>query len=492
VTDEEVETYYAANQDAYRSEPRITAREIVVADEEQANLVYTRALAGEDFAALARETSTERAEQGGALGAADGESTPRPVTRVALPAAVADAAFALQGPGLTAPVEAGGAYHIVKVEAYQPAGTRPLDEVRDEVREDVRELKEAAVQENTLRELQESAEITAPEGSTYSFENPTVARVGDTEIKAAELDRNTYLNPQIQQLLNPNFAEIIATSVRPNVLDQLIDEELAYQGAERLDATFVGPRSAVAQSALGYVSRDATATDAQVRRYYQNNRAAYTEAPSALTTRVNFSDRASARSFREALLGADTITPNAISIAAEAAGGNLQELGNVTPGSQAEAIDAALFDFENGMEPLGESDFDISRVLTLTTPAPAAQTGGAQTGGAQSGGAALGDALSRGAGAAPQEQFVVLVAARTPERVRPLSEVRAQVEQAATQQRRNEAQQAWLGGLREDIPVENLLAAQVAAGAGAQSGGAQSGGAAPPVLTPMPPEDDAN
>jgi len=491
VSDEEVETYYAANQDAYRSEPRITAREIVVADEEQANLVYTRALAGEDFAALARETSTERAEQGGALGAAEGD-TPQPVTRVALPAAVADAAFALQGPGLTAPVEAGGAFHIVKVEAYQPAGTRPLDEVRDEVREDVRELKEAAVQENTLRELQESAEITAPEGSTYSFENPTVARVGDTEIKAAELDRNTYLNPQIQQLLNPNFAEIIATSVRPNVLDQLIDEELAYQGAERLDATFVGPRSAVAQSALGYVSRDATATDAQVRRYYQNNRAAYTEPPSALTTRVNFPDRASARSFREALLGADTITPNAISIAAEAAGGNLQELGNVTPGSQAEAIDAALFDFENGMEPLGESDFDISRVLTLTTPAPAAQTGGAQTGGAQSGGAALGDALSRGAGAAPQEQFVVLVAARTPERVRPLSEVRAQVEQAATQQRRNEAQQAWLGGLREDIPVENLLAAQVAAGAGAQSGGAQSGGAAPPVLTPMPPEDDAN
>ena len=151
--------------------------------------------------------------------------------------------------------------------------------MRDEVEADVLELKKAAAQENTLRELKADAEITAPEGSTYSYENPTVARVGDYDIRAAELDRSTYLNPQLQQLITPDFAEIIATSVRPNVLDQLIDEELAYQGAGELDGTFAGPRSAVAQSALNYVGRDAQATDAQIRTYYQNNEADYTVPP---------------------------------------------------------------------------------------------------------------------------------------------------------------------------------------------------------------------
>ena len=49
----------------------------------------------------------------------------------------------------------------------------------------------------------------------------------------------------------------------------------------------------------------------------------------------------------------------------------------------------------------------------------------------------------------------MLVAARTPPRVPPLSEVRAQVEQAASQQQQNEARTTWLEGLREEIPVEN-------------------------------------
>jgi hypothetical protein len=202
-----------------------------------------------------------------------------------------------------------------------------------------------------------------------------------------------------------------------------------------------------------------------------------------LTTRIDFPDAASARSFREALLGADTVDAEVVTIAAEAAGGTVQELGNVAPGGQPEVIDAALFNFENGMEALGESGLDISEVLTVTTPAAGAQSGGAASGGTGSGGA------SGGAGATPQEQFAVLVATRTPERVRPLSEVREIAEQGATQQQQTQAQQAWLDGLREDIPVENLLAAQAAAGA--QSGGALSGGSVP-LLTPTPLSGGAN
>ena len=487
VSDEEIRTHHAANRNDYSSEPRITAREIVVPGEAEADLVYARALEGEDFAALARETSTERAEQGGALGAAEGEDAPKPITQVALPTTVAQAAFALQGPGLTAPVEAGGAFHIVKVEDFQPAAPRPLDEVRGEVEADVLELKQAAVQEAALRELRADAEISTPEGSTYSFENPVVARVGDAEIRADELDRNTYLNPQLQQFITPDFSEIITSTIRPNVLEGLIDEELAFQGAGELDGMFVGPRAAVAQSALGYVSRDAQATDAQIRTYYGENEDEYTEPPSALTTRVNFPDAASARDFRRTLTGAKIVDTRTINLVAEASDGTVQDVGEVTPGAQPEAIDSALFNFgaapAGGMVALADSGLDISRVVSVEAPAAGAQSGGALSGGALSGGAAPGGAESGGAGGvsadAPQEQFVVLIAARTPPRLPPLGEVREQVEQSATQQQQNEARTTWLEGLRESIPVENLLAAELAADAqnGAQSGGTQSGGA---------------
>jgi parvulin-like peptidyl-prolyl isomerase len=503
VSDEEVETYFAANRDLYQSEPRITARSLVVDDEEEALLLYAQALAGEDFAALARENSTERAEQGGALGAAEGENTPQPVTRVALPGPVADAAFALQGPGLTTPIEAGGAYHIVKVESFEPAGPRPLDEVRDEVQSDVRELKEAAAQEAALQELREDAEISTPEGSSYSYDNPVVARVGEAEIREVELNRNTYLNPQIQQLLNPEFADIIASSVKPSVLDQLIDEELAYQGAQTLDVNFVGPQTAVAQSALGYVSRDVTVTDEQLRRYYEENEARFTEDPSAVTTRVNFAERESARNFREALLGSDTLSDEAIALAADAAGGTVADLGTVTPGTLGAAIDEALFNFDEGMTELGDGELEISEVLSVNVPAEApmtggamtggAMTGGAMTGGAMTGGAMTGGAMTGGAGAAPpeREQFVVLIAARTPPRLRPLSEVRAVVEQAVTQEQQAEAQREWLDEQRSAFPVENLLAAQAAEAAPAPlTGGALTGGSAP--LAPTPPGDDAD
>ena len=65
---------------------------------------------------------------------------------------------------------------------------------------------------------------------------------------------------------------------------------------------------------------------------------------------------------------------------------------------------------------------------------------------------------------------MVLVATRTPERVRSFEEVRAQVEGAVLQSKRSELQSAWLDGLRERITVENLLAQASAAPAAPDAG----------------------
>ncbi len=469
VTDEEVQTFFAANRAAYTSDPQITAREIVVTDEALANDLFARARAGEDFASLAREFSAERAEQGGALGAAQGEPEPRPVGRVALPTPVADAAFGLQGPGVTRPVQAGGAYHIVKVENFTPPEQQPFDEVQGEVREDAQLAKEAGIQAQTLETLRDEANIEP--GGAYSYDNPPVAYVGEDEISAVALAEETYLNPQVQGFLNPTNADTVANFFKPTFLEQLIERELAAQGAAALDGNFVGPPAGVAQSALSFVSRDAEVTDAQIQEYYDANLGRFTESAVAVATRVNFSDEASAQSFRQALLENENVDRGSVDVAADAAGGEVARLGPVSPGETQEVVDQALFNFESGDFTAlnASSEVEVSGVLTIAQPADA-QTGGSETGGG-TGGAETG-------GAAPgvSQTYVVLVATRIPERVLPLEEVRNQVRDTVLANNREELRQTWLGGLREEVTVENLLVpAQDEATGGAQEGAPGTG-----------------
>ena len=492
VTDDEVQTFFNANRDAYTSDPQITAREIVVADQDLADDLYARARAGEDFASLAQQFSTERAEQGGALGAAEGSSDPQPVGHIALPTPVANAAFALQSSGVTEPVQAGGAYHIVKVESFSAPAPQPFEEVQEQVREDAQLAKEAGVQQQQLDTLRDEANVTFPQGSPYTFDNPPVARVGDTEISSVALARETYLNQQVQQFLNPDSAQIILNFFKPTVLDQLINQDLADQGAAALDANFIGPPAAVAQSALGFVSRDAEVTDAQIQEYYDANQGRFTEPAVAVATRVNFPDEAAARNFRQALVNTRNVDRPAINAAAVAANGEVVDLGLVSPGEAQPAVDQALFNFDSGDFTAlnAESETEVSSVLTTAQPVDA-QTGGTTGGatggaaddietgaqpGAETGGTQTGGAPADGA-AGVRQTYVVLVATRIPERVRPLEEVRDQARDAVLANNREELRQTWLDGLREEITVENLLAPtqdEATGGAGA-TGGATDG-----------------
>ena len=214
VSDEEVAAYYDANPQAYQNEERIKAREIVLSDQATADEVYARAAAGEDFAALATETSQERADRAGALGAGEGTTEPQPVGRAALPTEVANAAFALQGPGLTGVVSAGSQFYIVQVEDYIPADTKPLEEVKDQVAEDALAAKKAGVLETKFEELRAGANVTFPADSPYQLEDKAVATVGGEDIKRSELDRAVYLSPQIAQSLSPQTAELVTSLVQ--------------------------------------------------------------------------------------------------------------------------------------------------------------------------------------------------------------------------------------------------------------------------------------
>ncbi len=443
VSDEEARAFFEGNRDAYLSEERIEARHIVTESLEAASEARARVLAGEDAADVAREVSVERADRDGALGAAAGETDPRPVGRPALPTPVATAAFGLGGPGVTEVVEADARFHVVVVEDYLAAERRPFDEVAASVREDALGAKQVGVLERAVEDLVDAARVEFPATSSLSFDDEPVARVGDVDILRSELVRATYTNPQIQQSLSPDSAILITAFFKPAILGQLVDQELAAQGASELGVPFVGTRSQVAQSALAYVARDAEAEEDDIVAYYEQNPAQFTVPASADVLRVDLGSIDAAAAFRTRTLAGEDV----LEVAGDLEAG-IEELGTVRPGQLEGILDTTLFGTEAFTE-LPDGVWSISDVLAIADEVEAE---------------ALPDAVdteseAEEGDAAPAfvERYVVLVAQRTPERLRPLDEVRAQVRTTVLAQERAELRDAWLAELRERVDVEESL-----------------------------------
>jgi peptidyl-prolyl cis-trans isomerase D len=139
VSDAEVEQEYNTYKTERYSEPEeVHARHILLAvasgaDDKQRDAVRARATAllerllkGEDFAAVAKEASEDKAnkDNGGDLG-----FIPRGRTEEAFE----NAAFALQPGELSAVVETRFGFHIIKVDERKAAREKPLAEVREEI-----------------------------------------------------------------------------------------------------------------------------------------------------------------------------------------------------------------------------------------------------------------------------------------------------------------------------------------------------------------------
>jgi parvulin-like peptidyl-prolyl isomerase len=448
VSDAEVEAFYNLTKENYKSEEKIKARQIVVADQAKADEVLAKAKAGEDFGTLAKDNSSELADRNGALGAASGSTDPQPVGAAALPGAVSQAAFALQGPGLTEVINANEKFYIVSVEEFLPSAERPLDEVKEEVKTAALETKKQGVLETAFEKMRTDAKIDVPAGSVLTYNNSTVAKVGEVDIKKADLVGAVYNSQQIQQALQPGMEQIITGLFKPTYLEQLIDREVAYQGAQKIEgATFLGGKSQIAQQALQYVSRDATTTPEDLQKFYDENlESRFTVPASAVANRIDFPAQEAATAFRKAMTEGGELQATA-----EANGGIVADLGTVQAGSLPPELDTALFGTD-AFDPLPNSEETISDILVVQEPVvdPAADT-------------ATGDATADGTTAeatsepATKDVYVVLVGTRTPEEVRPFEDVKTQVEQEVLGQKRSELQKAWLDEVKKTVPVENLL-----------------------------------
>lgn len=518
VTDQEVLTFYDVFRDSYRTDERIVARSIAVADQEFANELRTRVLTGESFAELAASHSLDRADRAGALGAVSGSTEPQPTGRAALPTAVSNAAFNLRAPGLTGVVEANNMFWIVQVEEFLAPEHRPFEEVADQVRADTLASKQVGLVSAELERLMEEADIEVVDPTEFNWQNPTVATVGSEAIRAADLARNTYGNPEVQQFLDPSLSFLVTDFLKPQILDQLIDNTVAYIGAAGLDGEFFGTEQQVAQHALDYVSRDVTVTDEEIQSWYEENLSSYTQNPEAQVVGFEFDSFDAAEDFRDTVLAGSTPTDAALAVGAEP-----DIMGTLRPGLSEPAIDAALFQTD-AFEPIDTGSREISDVLFIaaeTVEGPSADEAEATTEGEDEAEEAAADAAAAAdveaeeaeeaeadsdlaadvqqaaaeaaatvvdgepAGELPgdetaevdtellteleeeaaseeaRDRYVVLVADRTAERVRPLEEVRDLVSDAVLANKRAEAQLDWLAEVRSDLVIENF--AEVAA-----------------------------
>lgn len=151
VTEEDMETYFAENKAEFAQAEEVQASHILVEDEATAKEVLEKVNAGEDFAELAKEYSTDgTAENGGDLGFFGTGQMVEPFEK---------AAFALEIGEVSDIVETEYGFHIIKVTDKQEAKEAVFADHKEEIKEILIEEEMNANYATWLEELKESYDI---------------------------------------------------------------------------------------------------------------------------------------------------------------------------------------------------------------------------------------------------------------------------------------------------------------------------------------------
>jgi peptidyl-prolyl cis-trans isomerase C len=155
VTDEAVQAAYDATYTGVEPVTEYNASHILVATEEEAIAVKARIDAGEDFAAVATEMSTDSsAANGGNLGWFGPGMMVAPFEA---------GVVALEPGAVSAPVQTDFGWHVIKLNETRIKPAPALEEVRADL---VAQVQEAAIQAR-LAEITATATITRPEDGAF-------------------------------------------------------------------------------------------------------------------------------------------------------------------------------------------------------------------------------------------------------------------------------------------------------------------------------------
>ncbi|MDQ8736128.1 peptidylprolyl isomerase [Paenibacillus sp. LHD-38] len=161
VTDEEVQQYYDANKDTLGTPEQIQASHILVATKEEADAILAELKQGGDFAAIAKEKSTDTGskEKGGDLGF---------FGKGAMVAEFESAAFALKVNEISGVVQSEHGFHIIKKIAEKAAVVPTFEEKKEEIKKQLIATEANELSEAWMTEIRAKAKITntlTPEAS---------------------------------------------------------------------------------------------------------------------------------------------------------------------------------------------------------------------------------------------------------------------------------------------------------------------------------------
>jgi PPIC-type PPIASE domain len=178
-----------------------------------------------------------------------------------------------------------------------------LTQVKSKVENDARTIKTNAVVENWYRKLMNNAKFRIPENSSLEVYNPTVAKMGNTEINLWTLNQHAYNDPGISTLqsTNQNLAVDIQ-KLKTSTLEQLIDQCAALEFAKKSAKPFIGRGQDLLEAVKAYQVQNLKVTEAEAKRYYQTNSAAFQTPGVASFKTFGFLSPAIAKAFRDELI----------------------------------------------------------------------------------------------------------------------------------------------------------------------------------------------
>jgi len=164
VSDADAKSFYESNLKEFEQPETVKAShilfmvdadapaDVVKQKEEAAKKAATRAKAGEDFTALAKELSEEPGakESGGDLGFF-------PKDRMV--PEFANAAFAQKPNDISEPVKTQFGWHVIKVTDKKAAGTVPFDEVDDQITSYLKTMRQREAVQKVMKDLKDSAKV---------------------------------------------------------------------------------------------------------------------------------------------------------------------------------------------------------------------------------------------------------------------------------------------------------------------------------------------
>lgn len=138
ISEQDMKDYFDKNKDSFNTAEQVKASHILVDTEDKAKEVEDKLSKGEDFAALAKEYSTDTSnnQQGGELGY---------FPRGTMVPEFEDAAFSMKVGEISQPVKTKFGYHIIKVEDKKEAKVATYEESKDKIKEKLTQDKMSSV-----------------------------------------------------------------------------------------------------------------------------------------------------------------------------------------------------------------------------------------------------------------------------------------------------------------------------------------------------------